>query len=157
MSDHSWGSNLKELSTAASVISFISKIELDSAELYEQLGERYGGELKEVFLSFANDNKKNEKSIKRAYYSVISDALETNFCFKGLVTGDVILPFLTEKASSSEALKASIKLENSIQVFYLKAAETSKSLLADVPRAIERVAKSRKTRLEKLSTLLEAN
>ena len=44
-----------ELNTAASVISFISKIEQDSADLYEQWGRMYG-ELKELFLSFAKDN-----------------------------------------------------------------------------------------------------
>lgn len=141
-----------ELNTAASVISFISKIEQDSADLYELWGRRYK-ELKEIFFSFAKDNRKNEKTIKRAYYSVVSDALETNFCFKGLIKTDVTMPLIGEEASSSEALKASIKLENSIQTFYAKAAETSKALLADVPRAFERAAKSRKTRLERLSTL----
>lgn len=143
-----------ELNTAASVISYISKIEQNSGKLYEKWAEK-DEKLRETFSSFIKENKKNESNIKRAYYSVISDALETGFSFKGL-KADVMLPQLGDNASPAEILRASIELEQSIQGFYIKAADLSKSLMADVPRAMKRVAKTRDQRKEKLRSLLES-
>lgn len=145
--------NITELNTTSSVISYISKIEWESADFYVKWASEHE-ELRESFLSFAKENKKYEKSIKRAYYNAVSDALETNFCFKGL-RADVVLPSLKEEASSSEVLKASISMENSIQIFYKEAAEISRDLLADVPRAMQRMANSRNGRIEKLRSILE--
>ena len=142
-----------ELNTAASVISYVSKIEQDSAKLYEKWAEKHE-EIREAFSSFVKENKKNESNVKRAYYSVISDALETGFAFKGLRV-DVVMPLVEDDASLSETLRASIDLENCIQEFYLKAAKLSRSLLADVPRAMERVAQVRNQRKEKLQSLLK--
>ena len=142
-----------ELTTAASVISYISRIEQESAVFYEQCALIHEP-LKEVFLLFMKENKKNEANIKRAYYSVVSDALETNFCFKGLI-GNVTMPSLGNDASLMMVLEVSMVLENSIQQFYLKAVELSKSLLADVPRTMERVAKLREARVARLRSILE--
>jgi hypothetical protein len=137
-----------ELNTAGSFITYISKIEQESADLYARWAEQHD-ELGELFLTFAKENRKNEKAVKGAYYSVVSDALETNFCFKGLRV-DVEMPRLSEKAPASAAVQASIDLEDSIQVFYTKAAQSCKAFLADVSRAVERVARLRRARLEKL-------
>ncbi len=141
-----------ELRTAASVISYISKLEQESAKLYEGWAGKHD-EIKEAFSSFVIENKKHEANVRRAYYSVISDALETGFSFKGL-KGDVAFPQIGDEAMIYEILKVSIDLEQEIQTFYLKAADLSKSLLADVPRAMERVAKIRNQRKEKLQRLL---
>ena len=141
-----------ELNTAASVISFISRIEQESADFYVKWGNEHQ-ELREDFLSFARDNKKHEKNVRRAYYSVVSDALETNFCFDGL-RADVAVPFLKKDASPSEVLEASIDLENSLHAFYSEAAQMSRALFADVPRAMARVAKSRKARGDQLRAML---
>jgi len=153
MSSNIQSSTVMELNTAASVISYVSRIEQGSADFYEKWANEHG-ELREAYLSFARDNKKYEKNIRRAYYSVVSDALETNFCFEGL-KADVAVPLLKQTASPPEVLKASMDLENSIHAFYREAAQMSKALLADVPRAMERVAKLRKARVDKLSSMLE--
>ncbi|MBW2061415.1 MAG: hypothetical protein JRI95_07615 [Deltaproteobacteria bacterium] len=142
-----------ELNTAAAVISYISKIEQESAQFYEEWANKHK-ELKEAFLAFAKENHKNEKNIKRAYYGAVTDALETGFSFKGL-EGALVMPLLDNNASSGEVLKASLDLENGIREFYLKAAELSKALLGDVSRAMARVAKIRNTRLTELRLLLE--
>lgn len=142
-----------ELNTAASVIAYSSRIEQGSAKIYENWAEKHE-EVKDAFLSFAKENKKNESSIKRAYYSVISDALETGFSFKGL-TADIILPHVEGDAPVAELLRASINIEHSIKEFYLKAAELSKSLMADVPRAMEKVARSRDSRIAHLESMFE--
>ena len=141
-----------ELRTAASVISFITGVERDSSEFYVNWGNRHE-ELNTAFLDFAKENLRNEKNIKRAYFGVVSDALETNFCFKGL-EANVEIPSLGEDASPSEILMASISLEDAIRGFYEEASRRSKGLLADVPRAMARVSKSRGARIESLQSML---
>ena len=140
------------LRTAASVISFITGIERDSSEFYENWGNRHE-ELKAAFLGFAKENLKNEKNIKRSYFGVVSDALETNFCFKGL-EANVEMPSLGDNTSLSEILRASLTLEDAIRAFYGEASKRSKGLLADVPRVMARVAKARGARIERLQSML---
>lgn len=142
-----------DLNTAAAVISYISKIEQESASFYEKWASSHES-LRQAFLSFAEGNKRHEKNIKLTYYSVISDALETGFCFKGL-TAEVSVPLLKNDASPHDILAASIEIETEIQEFYMKAAGLSKSLLADIPRAMERVAKDKDKRKIKLRLLME--
>jgi hypothetical protein len=144
-----------EINTAAALITYISKIEQASAMLYEKLAKRHQ-ELQETFLSFVKENKKNETNIKRAYYSVISDALEACFSF-GQLDADNSLsePIVDEGTSLSEVLRFSIDLEEGIEKFYSKAAEQSKALMADLPRVLEHVAKSRNKRGTKLRLLLD--
>jgi hypothetical protein len=139
-----------ELETAAAVITYISKIEQESAELYRAWAERHA-EIRDAFLSFAKENPKFEKTVKRAYYNAVSDALETGFSFKGL-TGEIDTPARENDASAADVVKACIAMESTMHAFYLKASELSKSLLSDMSRAMARVAKTRKARLEKLES-----
>jgi len=46
----------------------------------------------------------------------------------------------------TEALKNAIEVEEKIQKYYLNAAEVSRSLMADIPRVFERIAKKRDKR-----------
>ena len=68
------------LNTASEVISFTRKLEEDSAKFYEDLAQAdiKGGE---TLLSLAQENRKNIIQIERAYYGVITDALEGCFAF----------------------------------------------------------------------------
>jgi rubrerythrin len=142
-----------DLNTAASVISYISRLEEESAKLYEEAAATHEA-LKGPFLEFAQENRKHEKNVKRAYYSVISDALETAFSFKGL-SADVHIPLLQENCPVQDLLQASIVMEENIQDFYRRAAQSSKAFLADVPRAMEQVVKKRSKRIEVLKSLLQ--
>ena len=137
-----------ECTTAASVITYVSKIELDSAKLYEEWGKLHE-KLRNPFEAFAKTNKKNEQRIKRAYYSVVSDALETGFCFKD-IRADIVMPQFSKGASVSEILKLAVTLENEIRNFYGKAANSSRALLPDVPRQMEKVSHERTKRVEQL-------
>jgi hypothetical protein len=139
------------LETSAAVITYISKIENDSAEYYRTWGERQE-EVKNAFLPFVKENLKFEKNVKRAYYSAVSDALETGFSFRGL-KGEVSVPAIEDGVSAADVVKACIEMEDAIREFYLKASDLSKSLLGDMSRAMARVAKSRDARLEKLESL----
>lgn len=144
-----------ELNTASAIINFAGKLEGDSAKFYENVAQRYA-EGREIFRSFAVENKRNRTLVERAYYEVISDALEACFSFEGLNTDDYLIETeSTEDTSYSDMLRMAIEMEDRIQRFYLDAAERSKSLMADVPRAFERVAKKRNERKLKLRSLLE--
>ena len=142
-----------EFNTSASIISYVSKIEPESASFYEEQAMRFEF-LREQFLAFAKENRRSEKNIRRAYYNIVSDALETNFCFKGL-RAEVALPELDSDSAASEIVRASIEMEKGFVAFYEQAARLSRNLLADLPRAMERSARMRKARIEALIALLE--
>ena len=144
-----------ELNTAAAVIRFATEVEGKSAKFYDDCAKRYR-EVEETFLPFVKENKKNVTLVKRVYYGVISDALEACFSFKGLKVDEFLLETeFDEKASLSDVLKMSLEMENKIQEFYQRASALSESLMADLPRALKKVAEKRKERKHKLESLLD--
>lgn len=143
-----------ELNTASEVITFARKLEESSAKLYEDLAKRYT-KYSEPFLFFAKENKMNVVQIERAYYGVITDALEGGFAFKIKPDDYVLETAVDEHAKCLDVLNQAIDLERRIVRFYADAAEQSQSLMADVPRAFKMVAKKRGGRIQKLSLLLQ--
>lgn len=142
-----------KLHTASEVISFARKLEDESAKLYQNLSQKYP-EATSMFLAFAEENRKNVVQIERAYYGVITDAIEGCFSFD-LNPDEYSLD--TESgniASLNEALEKAIKIEDLITKFYSDAAGQSESLMSDVPRAFKLVAKKRGIRIPKLKSLL---
>ena len=142
------------LQTASAAISFAKKLEDESAKLYEDLSKRYTKD-EEVWLSFAKENRKNVVQIERAYYGVITDAIEGCFAFDIEPAAYMFENTLAENVSYSDALDKAIELEEKIIKFYSDAAEQSESLMADVPRAFRMVAKKRDNRIAKLRLLLK--
>lgn len=142
-----------KLNTAAELISFTKKLEENSAEFYKVLSQKFVQD-KDIFLSFAKENEKNIVQIERAYYGVITDAIEGCFSFSIDPTEYSLKTELGEKASYSEALDRAIEIEEKIIKFYSEAAEQSKSYMADVPRAFKMVAKKRGNRQLTLNSLL---
>ncbi|MHC1564672.1 MAG: hypothetical protein ACXQTF_05040, partial [Candidatus Hecatellaceae archaeon] len=69
------------LNTASAVVSFVINVEEETAKFYENLAQKYL-EGKDAFLSFSKENRKNKVLVERAYYGVITDALEACFSFK---------------------------------------------------------------------------
>ncbi len=141
-----------ELNTASSVISFARELEEESARFYESLSSQYPGD-EETFLDFAKENRKFIKQFENAYYSVISDAIEG--CFAFAINPDTYK--LNNKpvagADISEAIRRALEIEDSLVRFYNDAAEQSKSLLADVPRAFTLIAKKRSGRKQTLESI----
>ena len=135
-----------KLQTASATISFAKKLEDESAKFYEDLAQRYT-EGKDTFLSFAKENGKNVVQIERAYYGVITDAIEGCFAFNLNPDEYTVKTELAEEASYSEALDKAVEIEEKIIKFYSDAAEQSKSLLADVPRVFTMIAKKRSSRM----------
>jgi len=133
-----------KLNTMAAVMSFVSRIENDSASFYEGCAAKFP-ELKDTFLSWSKENRKFEKNVKRTYFGVITDTLESNYAFEGLDTDDY--GFETDvPETASGAVSKSREVENKIKAFYLKAAGLSDGLMADVPRLFKKIAGKREDR-----------
>ena len=143
-----------KLHTASEAISFAKQLENEAAGFYKELSRRFTEE-GDTFLSFAEENAKNAKQIERAYYGVITDAIEGCFAFDMEADVFTFETALAENASYAEALGKAVEIEEKILKFCLAAAEQSKSLLADVPRAFSLVARKREARLQRLRALAE--
>jgi len=140
--------------TASSVISFVVKLEEDSATFYDELSCRWAS-AGETLASFSKQNRKNKSVVQRAYYGVISDALEGCFAFTDLDTEDYLIDTkLPPDESYTDSLQKAMGMEKKIIAFYIDVARPAKALLADVPRAFERIASKRNERLLKLNELI---
>jgi rubrerythrin len=141
------------ISTCSGAISLSKELENESAKFYQELSQRYEKD-KDLFLSFAKENSKYVTQIERAYYGVITDAIEGCFAFDLNPEEYAIKPDLAKDASYSEAVERAVEIEEKIIRFYSDGAEQSKSLMADIPRAFKIVAKKRSDRLSTLKSLL---
>ena len=142
-----------KICTASETISFVREFEEKAAKFYEDLSRRYP-EGEDVFLSFAKENRKYFSQIQRAYYSVITDAIEGCFAFD-LETDDYALDTdLAGDTSYPNAVAKALALEEKIIEFYDVAADQSMSLMADVPRNFKIVVRKRKDRIPKLKSLV---
>jgi rubrerythrin len=142
------------LNTSASVISFAKQLEADSAGFYEKMAERYP-EGEELFLTFVKENNKYTTMIQRAYYGVITDAIEGCFAFSVETDKYTFEREPAKEPGFADALNQAIAMEQKLISFYTDAAEQSKAFMADVPRTFLIVAKKRKGREDKLRTLLK--
>lgn len=143
-----------ELHTASAVISFAKELEAQTAAFYEALAKRFEKD-SELFLAFAKENRKFVTQIERAYYGVISDAIEGCFAFNLQTEPYELETALPEQINYSDAVNKALNLEEKIIDFYQVAAEQSKHLMADVPRSFILVAKKRNERIPKIKALLE--
>ncbi len=140
------------VNTCSGAMSFAKELENESAKFYQNLSQKFVKD-RDLFLSFAEENEGYVTQIERAYYGVITDAIEGCFAFNINTEDYVFRTELAEKAASSEALARAMEIEEKIIKFYTDAAEQSKSLMADVPRAFRLVAKKRTNRLTILKAL----
>ena len=140
-----------ELNTASAAIRFAKKLEDESREVYERVAERYP-DWQGTLAPFIRDNKRNVGGIDRAYIGVVSDALDTQFAFEGIDTDDYEI--VTDLPDSLDQIVAVLAAnEETILAFYRAAADSSRDLLADVPRVFERIGSKRSPRTEILKTL----
>jgi len=142
------------ISTCSGAISLSRELENESAKFYQELSKRFEKD-KDLFLAFAKENAKYVTQIERAYYGVITDAIEGCFAFDLNPEDYQVKAAPSKEASYSHALKEAMAMEENILKFYQVAAEQSKHLLADVPRNFTLVAKKRNERIPKLRALLD--
>jgi rubrerythrin len=139
-----------ELNTASSVISFARELEENSAQFYESLaGQNPANE--QTFLGYASENRKFIKQFESAYYGVITDAIEGCYAFS--IDPDKYKTDTQPVADISAAVGQAVALEDSLIRFYTDAAEQSKSLMADVPRAFTLIARKRSGRKQVLESI----
>ena len=144
-----------KLITASAAISFSEKLESDSAEFYKNLTHKFPGTA-DLCLPFIKENGKFSTAIQRAYYSVISDALEGCFCFEAVDTDDyTINTDLADVAAARDARARAIEIEQTIVRFYSAAYEASRSLIADVAMVFRHTARKRGVRIRTLQSLQE--
>jgi len=141
------------LHTTSEVISLAKKLEGETAKIYRDFSVIYPKD-KDFLALLAKENEGNIIQIERAYYGVISDAIEGGFAFD-LESGDYSIDTLPEKrAGYPDTLHKMISIEEKIIKFYSDAAGQSDTLMADIPRAFRQVVKKREARLTKLKQLL---
>jgi rubrerythrin len=143
-----------QLNTSASVISFARQLEADSAAFYDKMAVRHP-KAKETFLAFAKENSNYATMIQRAYYGVITDAIEGCFAFTVETDKYIFEKEPVKKLGYADTLGQAIDMEQKLISFYTDAAEQSKAFMADVPRTFLIVAKKRKNREDKLRALLK--
>lgn len=142
-----------DLMTASGIINFVEAIETDSAKFYENAASSHCS-CADTFLSFAKENRKNNQAVKRAYFSVISDALEACFSFGTISTSPYeINTELDQKMTLQEVLEKGMKIESAIQAFYKIAGEYVESHIEDIARIFKRLAKAHEARVGKLQNL----
>ena len=143
------------LHTCSEVISLAKELEGKTASFYQSLAQQYVNN-QDLFLSFSKENERNAKDIQRVYYGVISDAIEGCFAFN-IETDDYALKVdIQNGAARADVLKQAAEIEKTVVKFYSDAAEQSKSLMADVPRAFIMIARKRQSRIDKLGSLLKS-
>ena len=136
------------LTTMAGVMEFVARLETESAAFYREAAARFP-ELEAEFSAWAKENVRAEKQIRQTYYGVITDTLESNYCFKDL-DSDAYRLDLAPPAGAAEAKAKAKAVEETIRNFYQTAAACSEGLMADVPRIFQKTAKKRTERLEDL-------
>jgi hypothetical protein len=139
--------------TAAAIISFCTDLEARSQAFYQALGERFS-EQADAFGRFAKDCAKSSTTVVRTYQETVTDALETGFSFEGIVLSNYAIDTdLPKGIDLAGATAQAIALEETAIAFYQDVAEASESLLATIPRAFKRVARTRRRRKDKLQAL----
>lgn len=142
------------INTCSGAISLSRELENESAKFYLELSSRYEKDMG-LFLIFSKENSKYLAQIERAYYGVITDAIEGCFAFDLNPEEYQLEMNMAKDASYSDALNKALNIEERILKFYKTAAEQSKHLMADVPRSFMLVAKKRSERISKLKSLLD--
>ncbi len=138
--------------TAAIIVGFSEQLEDGSAAFYEEMARRFP-EHGDAFLGFVKDCQKSKVTIVRTYQETITDALEAGYSFAGMSIPPPLFGLVSEPGQSLKvALSVCIALEDKASDFYTTAADRS-SLLATIPGAFRRVARTRAQRKIKLEAM----
>jgi hypothetical protein len=139
--------------TAAAIISYSTDLEARSAAFYQALSERFAGQ-QATFAGFSKDCAKSSTTVVRTYQETVTDALETGYSFEGIALSDYVIDTdLPQGIALAGAVTKALALEERAIAFYDDVAVASESLLATIPRAFSRVARTRRRRKDKLQAL----
>jgi rubrerythrin len=143
-----------ELNTVSAVIGFAKKLEDDAIRVYAQFAEKYLDK-KETFLAFAKEGEKNKTMFSRVYQEIITDQfVEACFSCEDIIPEDYETKIeITKTANLAKDLSSAIEMEDKAVKFYRIAAEKLRTLLKDISRVFEKIAKIRENRVSKLKSL----
>src|SRR4030066_230720 len=97
------------INTCSGAISLSRELENESAKFYQELSKRFEKD-QELFLAFAKENTKYVTQIERAYYGVITDAIEGCFAFDLNPEDYQVKAAPTQGASYSHALQETLEV-----------------------------------------------
>jgi hypothetical protein len=140
------------INTISEGITLSRKLETESAAFYENLALRYP-QSAQIFLSFAQENKKNVIQIERTYYGVITDAIEGCFALDIDPADFVLATNVSDQAGYPDVINLAVKIEEQIIGYYSLAAEQSKPLMADIPRVFIQLTRKRQNRIPLIKAL----
>jgi hypothetical protein len=136
-----------QLQTTSETISYIREYENLIAGFYEAMAARFADHAEEL-TALAADNRKYIMLLERAYYSVISDAIEGGYAFDMDPDAYKFDGVLAADATLAQAVQQALTLETTSIEFYTLAAEQSASLMADVPQMMKQIIKKKNRRQE---------
>jgi rubrerythrin len=138
-----------KIQTTSAALSLGRELEETSAKFYEDLAAKFP-QGKDAFLVYAKENRKNVAQVERAYFGMISDALEGCYAFDMESDGYPIETDLAKGASYAQALAAAREVEKVIIKFYNDAAVQCEGLMAEMPRLFVLIGRKKSERLAKL-------
>ncbi|MBI2854461.1 MAG: ferritin-like domain-containing protein [Chloroflexi bacterium] len=141
------------LHTSSEVMTFCKKMEHDSANYYTNVAQQFRPDA-ETLLTLVKENTEHITQIERAYYGVITDAIEGCFAFDVDPVDFAFEETPAKGISFKEAVEAAIDMEERIARFYQGAGEQSRGLMADVSRVFTLIAKKRRRRISNIQLLL---
>ena len=144
-----------ELNTVSAMMGFAKKLEDDATRAYAQFAEKYP-DTRDIFLAFAKEGEKNKTQFSRVYQEIITDQfVEACFSYEGIFPEDYETNIeITKTANLSKDLSSAIEMENKAVKFYRIAAEQLKTLLKDISRVFEKIAKIREDRESRLKSAI---
>jgi hypothetical protein len=140
------------LHTTSETISFIRAFENSNADFYEDLSERFP-EQQDALTALAAETRKHVVLLERAYYSVISDALEGGYAFDMDPDAYRFNTTLADDVTLAQALTQVKALEETGIAFYTLAAEQSAALMADVPQTMKQIVKKKVRRQDTIAQI----
>lgn len=143
------------LNTASGLIEYYRKYEDRIKSFYETLAEdERCAANRELFKSMAEGNEKHKKEVLRAYYEVITDAIEACYIRPLDETKYEVDVEITPDMTYEDLIKKAVEVEEKSRDFCAEAYRCTSGLLADVSVAFRRVSKWKAKRVDELKEIL---
>ncbi|MBI2859191.1 MAG: hypothetical protein HYX90_08945 [Chloroflexi bacterium] len=137
------------INTSSETFSMAKRLDEQAASFYAGLSSRFGPPCA-ILAAFAAESKKFVDQISRAYYGVITDAIEGCFSFEIDPDEYIVNADISQIRSAGEALAAALQCEETLARFYKEAGRQGSLTMADFGRALVLVARKREERIARL-------
>ncbi|MBI2958111.1 MAG: hypothetical protein HYY32_04630 [Chloroflexi bacterium] len=142
------------INTSSETLSLARELDESAASAYEAMVAKFGAQCS-VLAGFAAENRKLRDQIERAYYGVITDAIEGCFCFNLEPDAYRVGADVSRMSTENDAIRAALQIEEAAAKFYKDAGQQGSLTMADFGRALALVARKREDRARKLRSSLQ--